>query len=693
MGLIAPAFLAGLLAVAVPIAIHMIHRERRETLAFPSLMFLRKIPYRSVRRQKIRHVLLLAARCAAIAVVVAAFARPFLERAIAAPVAGGDRRELVILLDRSYSMGYGGRWSRAVDAARTASRGIRGQDRVSLVTFGASAEQLVPPTAELARLDAVLGTLEPGSEPTRYAAGLRLAGHILGASDAPRKELVLISDFHRAGFSPNDAVRLPPRAAVRTVDVSRGEDGDVAVAHVAAAREREGNRGRATVTARLLNLGSQPRTVDASLELAGRPVQSRRATVAARSTAQVVFAPTPVASTVRGVVAVSRDSQPANDRFHFTLAEDAGASVLIVEPASARANQSLFLTRALAVADDPPVRVDVRNPAFTDADLRGRTLVVLNEAELPGGARGAQLRGHVESGAMLLVVLGIRDDAVDPQWRAFLPAAIGTVTIRAGGGGGGGRWASTDFSNALFEPFRGAGRGDFSAVSVTRYRVLTAANGGAVIARLDDGSPLLVERTVGSSGGRVLVWATSLDAQGTNAPFHALWVPLLHQLARQSVAARDSRPWFTVPHTLDLPRVGDVVVESPSGQRYRAAGDSGRRAIELRERGFYEIRGMGTAVGGGAPVAVNVDLSESDLSHLDPAELVASITTREERGTGNAAAGGALAAGTAEELESRQSIWWYLLLGALLLLTGETIFSNRLSRGNAWQVAKKGTAS
>src|SRR5918911_3420223 len=85
-----PAFLAGLAALAVPIIVHLIHRERRETIAFPSLMFLRKIPYRSVRRQKLRHLLLLALRCLAIAIIVAAFARPFLQRQLAAAPTGAD---------------------------------------------------------------------------------------------------------------------------------------------------------------------------------------------------------------------------------------------------------------------------------------------------------------------------------------------------------------------------------------------------------------------------------------------------------------------------------------------------------------------------------------------------------------------------------------------------------------------------
>ena len=57
-------------AGAVPVIIHLIHRERKTVVAFPSLMFLRKIPYKSVRRQKLRHILLLLLRCLAVALLV-----------------------------------------------------------------------------------------------------------------------------------------------------------------------------------------------------------------------------------------------------------------------------------------------------------------------------------------------------------------------------------------------------------------------------------------------------------------------------------------------------------------------------------------------------------------------------------------------------------------------------------------------
>jgi ferric-dicitrate binding protein FerR (iron transport regulator) len=71
---------------------------------FPSLMFVRRIPYQTVRRRKIRDLALLLRAAAALALIIAAFARPFLWRPDASTAIGPGAREVVVLLDQSYSM-------------------------------------------------------------------------------------------------------------------------------------------------------------------------------------------------------------------------------------------------------------------------------------------------------------------------------------------------------------------------------------------------------------------------------------------------------------------------------------------------------------------------------------------------------------------------------------------------------------
>ncbi|MDQ3995154.1 MAG: VWA domain-containing protein, partial [Actinomycetota bacterium] len=155
---LAPLFLAGIAAAAVPIYLHLVQRERKDAVEFPSLMFLQRIPYRSVRRQRIRHWALLALRCLALLLLATAFARPFFRRDVGVGAGGpGATRELVVLLDRSYSMGYGDRWTRAQAAARRAVDGLRPGDRATVIVFDEAAEALTEPTADHARLSAAIG--------------------------------------------------------------------------------------------------------------------------------------------------------------------------------------------------------------------------------------------------------------------------------------------------------------------------------------------------------------------------------------------------------------------------------------------------------------------------------------------------------------------------------------------------------
>src|SRR2546426_3322944 len=124
MSFLAPAFLLGLAALAIPVFIHLIQRERKRVIEFPSLMFVRRIPYQSVRRRRIRHWLLLMMRAAAILMIVAAFARPFLRQAAAGAATAGGARGNGIVVDPSASMGFGDPLPPARHAAHQAPRSL-----------------------------------------------------------------------------------------------------------------------------------------------------------------------------------------------------------------------------------------------------------------------------------------------------------------------------------------------------------------------------------------------------------------------------------------------------------------------------------------------------------------------------------------------------------------------------------------
>ena len=158
MSFLSPLFFLGLGAIVVPILVHLIQRERKRVIEFPSLMFIQKIPYQSVRRRRIRHWFLLLMRAAAIALLVAAFARPFMPgRLVGAcrrrrqPRAGDPPRQLRehglrrSLAARAWTPRGG-----AVDSMTTG-------DRATLVLFGRNAEENIRATSDRGRLEAAIG--------------------------------------------------------------------------------------------------------------------------------------------------------------------------------------------------------------------------------------------------------------------------------------------------------------------------------------------------------------------------------------------------------------------------------------------------------------------------------------------------------------------------------------------------------
>ena len=117
------------------------------------------------------------------------------------------------------------------------------------------------------------------------------------------------------------------------------------------------------------------------------------------------------------------------------------------------------------------------------------------------------------------------------------------------------------------------------------------------------------------------------------------------------------------------------VVLTPSGERITLDGE-GPDVLELAEQGFYEVRGQGRDAAPPRTVASNIDLAESDLTPMDPQDVVAGVMGR----AGGAAPAGTNLTATDLEQERAQRIWWYLLFAGVVVLGLETLIGNRVSR-------------
>ena len=677
MAFLAPLFFVALAALAIPVLIHLIQREKKQILRFPSLMFVQRVPYKSTQRRRIHNWLLLLVRLTALALIVLAFARPFFTRQDA-PILGTGDREVVVLLDQSYSIGYGDHWERARAAANEAINGLGPTDRGSVVLFSSGAEIAIRSVAgsDRGQLSAAVAAAQTTSGATRYAPALKVAGSILAESPLPRREVVLISDFQRGGWRGEEGARLPGGTSVTPVAITGGADAaNVAVTAVSFVRSTFSSQERLEVTAVALNRGTRAVTGgQLALEIGGRPLESKPFTVEPAASASVTFAPFTIAGAhMRGTVRASADALAADNAFNFVVSPSQPVRVVVVDRGGA-GSAGLYLIRALAIGDAPRFEVVVKQPdALSDEDLGRAAVVLVNDVAAPA-ALGRRLARYVEAGGGLFLSLGAR--ASWAQDVDLLPATLQAPVDRSRGEAA--RVGALEYGHPVFEPFRAPRSGDFSGVRVFGYRTVEPAASAQVLARFDGGAPALLERRIGM--GRVLLWTSSLDITGSDFPLKPVFLPFVHRVARHLSRYAEPAPWSTVGQVLDAsfgaasakPTGGMIV--TPAGRQV-PLDEEGSEVFELVEQGFYELRSR-TGEGVTAVVASNVDSAESDLTTMDPKEIVAAARA----GADEARAGSAGVPLSPDAQERSQRLWWYLLVLGILVLGVETVISNRLSK-------------
>jgi hypothetical protein len=675
---LAPLFLVGLAGLAIPVLIHLTQREKKTIQYFPSLMFIQRIPYQSVRRRAIRHWLLLCLRMAALALIVAAFARPFLDSPAVTAATGQGAREVVVLLDQSYSMGFSSRWADAQAAAREAIDGLEAFDRGSVVLFAESAEIQLRSTGERDRLSTVVDAATPTDFATQYSPALNVAASILAESALPQLEVVLISDFQRSGWRGEEDAQLPAGSTLTPVPVTSGAgDSNLSVVSVSLASSTFSGQERVTVTANVVNRSMSDVSGSAlTLELGGRPIQTERVDAEAGGIAAVTFQPfTLSADNVQGTVRVPEDSLVADNVFRFVMSPTQPVEILLVQRGGP-GNDDLYLQQALAIGEAPRFETTVRGvDNVSDDDLRSASVVLLHDVQV-GLNLGRRLVRYVEEGGGLFVATGPR--TTWPADADLLPGTLAGAVDRSRGPAG--RVGALEFGHPVFDIFRAPRSGDFSNVQLYGYRTIAPVPDAQILARFETGAPALVERQVGA--GRVLLWASTFDLNWSDLPLKPVFLPFVHRAVRHLSAYAEPRPWLTVGEVLDVSlRPGTVttggrVALTPGGERIPIDEESA--VLGMVEQGFYEIRADNTQAGDlpMAVIASNVEQTESDLAPMDPQEIVAASMTS----LGLDGVGAAIAPLTPEAQEQRQQLWWYLLVAGILLLGAETLLGNRLSK-------------
>jgi hypothetical protein len=700
MNFVNPLFFLGAAAIAIPVLLHLIKRERARKIEFSTLMYLRKVSRKTIRYQKLRHLLLLLLRVLAFALIVLAFTRPFLGTRQSAASLGRATIAHIILLDNSMSMGYGDRWEEGKKAAAAIVRSAQLGDKVALLEFSDRTFVRTSLTGDFAEaLAQIEHGVELGDRATRYGQALKIAEKISLDAGTGKRVVHLISDFQKNGVTGEDQnFRLGAGAEIERVDLGSDEFSNLALSNVQVVEAADGG-GELKIKCSLVNFGTQDRdNVKVALLVNGRSVAEQRFRVLKGESPPVEFSLPGLTPGAHPVSLEVEDANHVRDNRLVASVEALGRTpVTTVENAVSRLegrSSSYFLSRALNISVLSPYELTAITPQKLEAAgaIPG-SLLIWNNVSGASATLQKRLEEFAKNGGGLAIALGNSARAADfnRMFASWLP-----VKMEESGTGTGGRRPADDYAlmtninttHPIFRPFSDPHSGTFANARFYAYARLTVAAGAEVLARLDNGTPALVAADVGK--GRVLVFASSADDACNDLPLKAVYAPFWQQILRYLSNYQEERRWVEVGETV-APRklleetalrqgknVGTsdqaVALLDPAGNRVEM--NPGSDAVAVDKAGFYQVRMSGL----NAMIPVNPTPRESDLSHGNSEEMVAGWISRDPEAVSATSSDVRL---DPEEQERMQQFWRFLLLGALLFLLTEAYLSAQMSPNRA----------
>lgn len=689
MNFLAPLFLFGALAVAGPVIFHLIRRTIRDKQRFGSLMFLSPTPPRLTKRSRIDNWLLMLLRMAALALLALAFARPFF-RAATLPISsgeGGDRT--VVLLDTSSSLRRDGMWESAKMKASNAVEQASANGEVAVVTFDHASSTILKfddwhntaADVRLALAKERIAAVKPGWSGTNAGAALMSAAEMLaesGKNAAGNHSIVLITDAQEGSrLEALQGYDWPKGISLRIETIAPKKPGNAGLQLAAEAGSGssdavEGARLRVSNSADAQTESFQVGWQGANGEFDGKehdvyvpPGQSRIVMLPWQSDK-----PKNGRAMLRGdseafdnVVNVSPPPTLTVPVIHSGSGPEAPGPLYFLQKALPAGRALTATMAAFAPNALPPPDVLKSAPLWVVTAPVETAVSSAIEAFATSGGTALIMLSSVEMAASLQAIMGASPISLK-EVKPATYALLGTI----------------DFSHPLFRAFAEPRVSDFTKIRFSIYFQIVSfgLKEANVLASFDSGDPAVIE--VKQGNGRVFILTAGWHPASSQLALSSKFPSLLGSLLASTGAGAPMPAQFfageTVIASAFLPtNVEKATIVSPDGKSVLVSRNDA--VSNFIEPGWYQV----SWDGGSRDVAVNVDPAESRTMPLAIEEfekLGAPVVTAAPSKIKDAASENSPAA--AEESESRQKIWRWLIAAVFAVLFIETLLGTRAAK-------------
>jgi hypothetical protein len=655
MSILAPLFLLGVFVIALPVWLHRLQTQSPERQPFSSTMLLEQSQQRTHLRKKLRYLALLSLRILLLLLLVLAFSKPVWERP-ARFLAGDDAVLHLLVIDRSFSMGYG----TAMDTAKAEAREVIAQmadgDIAQIIFASNSIEVPSPPDNNRAELNRIINSVQVDSGRLDFGVMIsQLNGLIREYQQNTR--IHLISDFQNSGLAARFADLIPAAAGsyVSGLELYPVVSADNANLYIDSIIKTETG----------LNVGVRGHNNDAAqvrvvLKINDALHGEQTGLLAADGQHVFEFAVANYESGDNRIEAVLlNEDDLAADNIRYAVVDNTPPKPVLLLTTNTQALPVRYLTAAVEAAQQG-YRVEA--VAINEIDpriIQRYAWLIIDDLGIINESLAAMLLEYLDNGGAVLAAVGER-----AQTRQTLPVvgyAVNPLVL----------------SSAILSPHSVAridashpalaGTSGWRDIYVSRLLALETGTATRDLINLDNGAPLLLEHQHGR--GRLLLLTSSLDNSWNDIPIRPVFVNFIAEAARYLTGSEQLKRQQTAGEYLQLSQTGTVAgqVVDPDGRTVLSLADTHRSLdIKLNQTGFYQIY----TVDSEALVAVNPDLRESDLTRMS-AEAMARWK--------EAVSGAQAPTGTAQvQIEQEPIELWHILLILLgMVILAESILGNR----------------
>jgi hypothetical protein len=519
-----PQFLYALAAIAIPILIHLFNFKKYKTVYFSNVQFLKSVKQQSKAQQQLKHWLILLSRIFSIVALVLAFAQPYLPSE--SMRAEGEKSAASIFIDNSFSMDAEGEKGRLLPEAKQQALAVldnySATDQFQILTQSLEGkhQRLLNKEQFIHELD----RLESSSGSHSFAQVVKRQRQALSQATETRKDIYLISDF------PTNASQLDEWSAdtmhhYRLIPMSPHSHDNLYIDSCWLSSPNPQAGQSITVYARLNNNGQSKReNVKLQLSLNGNIQAVSTIDVAGTAIAELQLL-SPEAGFHSGYIQLQDHPITFDDDWHFTLEVKKSLQVQTIYQESA--SQALFKL----FDADPYFNYSSQSVVqLNHASLSKQDFIILESVQNISTGLTESLHQFVKNGGSLLIFPG--EEMNTDSYRLLLQT-LGSdhyqnLLQQAS------KLQKLDRQHPLFEGVFE----DFSTAidlpELRRYWEISNYNqtNRRPLIQLENQQGFINHYSYGN--GQLYLASVGLEASFSNFSQHALFVPILYQMAALS---------------------------------------------------------------------------------------------------------------------------------------------------------------